>query len=246
MPGTAIDIAGGDAHKIVRVLRLASGDRIEVVDSAGSLFAAELTVDGTAVRATLLEPIDADERAESALQIDVAQAMPKGQKMDFIVEKAVELGAAALLPFHSERTIVHEAGGAKLERWRRLAKTAALQCGRRTIPAVRDPLPSFEALVAAFDRYDCVLFAWELAARVPLRERLPDLLARKERVLVVVGPEGGFTHAEAEAACARGAHPIWLGPRILRTETAALALLAVIDALVLSVPATELRTKASY
>ena len=245
MPGTAVDIAGGDAHKIVRVLRLASGDRIEVVDSAGSLFAAELAVDGAAVRATLLEPIDAA-APESAMQIDVAQAVPKGQKMDFIVEKATELGAAALLPFYSERTIVHEAGAAKLERWRRLAKTAAQQCGRRTIPAIREPLPTFEALVERFEEYDCVLFAWELAAHLPLREELPRLLAGKRRVLAVVGPEGGFTHAEAEAARERGAHPIWLGPRILRTETAALALLAVIDALVLSAPATELRTNASY
>jgi 16S rRNA (uracil1498-N3)-methyltransferase len=233
--GDRVEIAGSDAQKIVRVLRLGDGDRIELVDSAGTLFAASLSLDGTRVRARL-------DRVEAAhgpagdppaalLRFDVAQAVPKGAKMDFIVEKATELGAGAMLPFRSERTIARDGGDAKVERWRRLAKSAAQQCGRRTLMRVDPVLPSLPALFERFGDYDAVLFAWELAPRVLLREALPDLLRKAGRALIVIGPEGGFTHDEAEAARAHGAALLWMGPRILRTETAALALLAVADAL---------------
>ena len=89
-----------------------------------------------------------------------------------------------------------------------------------------------------FSEYDAVLFAWELAPRVPLRDALPPLLEGKRRALIVVGPEGGFAHGEADAATQHGAHLLWLGARILRTDTAALALLAVIDALIQPVSGT--------
>jgi 16S rRNA (uracil1498-N3)-methyltransferase len=234
--GAVVEIGGGDAHKILRVLRLGDGDTIEIIDSAGTLFAATIAASGeTLVRATLLEAAAAggEPPRESALQIDVAQGVPKGQKMDFIVEKATELGAAAILPFYSERTIVEHLGTGKLERWRRLAKTAAQQCGRRSVPEVHDTF-HFEALLARFGDYDTVLFPWELAPHAPLRDRLPQLLEGARRALIVIGPEGGFTHDEAESARERGAELLWLGPRILRTETAAMALLAVIDALAVS------------
>jgi 16S rRNA (uracil1498-N3)-methyltransferase len=88
---------------------------------------------------------------------------------------------------------------------------------------------SFAELLERFSDYDTVLFAWELAPAQPLRETLPPLIQNAGRVLVVVGPEGGFSHAEADAAAARGAHLVWLGPRILRTETAAMVLLAILE-----------------
>lgn len=219
-------IAGADAHKIVAVLRLRDGDAIEVVDSAGMAFAAQLALDNGAVEAALLATCG-DVEPERRI-IDVAQAVPKGQKMDFVVEKTTELGAHAILPFYSERSVVHDAGPGKLERWRRLAKAAAQQCGRREVPAIEEPL-DFAALVRRFDGYDRVLFPWELAERIPLREGLPDLLAGVQRVLVVIGPEGGFAHGEAEEARAAGAQLVWLGRRILRTETAAMVLLAILE-----------------
>ncbi len=233
--GASVEIAGSDARKIVHVLRLVDGDAIEVIDSAGAAFTASIAIDGTRVRATL----DAAETLEDAADLagndsprfDLAQALPKGAKMDFIVEKTTELGVGAILPFRSERTVARDAGEAKAQRWRRLAKAAAQQCGRLSIPQIDPILPSFDALLERFDEYGVVLFPWELAPRTLLRDALPDLLGGVRRALIVVGPEGGFTHDEAEAARARGAALLWMGPRILRTETAAMALLAVADAL---------------
>lgn len=223
--GETVRIEGGDAHHIAHVLRLRPGDRIEVIDSSARAFEAEI-VDGRGVGVRLLrESAPAQERS---LRIDVAQAMPKAQKMDYVVEKATELGADAILPFVSERTIVRSAGAARLERWRRIARGAAKQSGRRGVPGVTVPL-QFEELLARFRAYDLALFAWESADSQPLRLRLRELLAGATSVLVVIGPEGGFSHAEADAARASGAELVSLGRNILRTETAALVLLAILN-----------------
>ena len=226
--GDVVTIGGGDARKIATVLRLRDGARIEVVDSGGSLFDATIEVRDRNVLATLVAELPVENESGRS-RVDIAQAVPKGQKMDFVVEKSTELGAAAILPFLSERTIARDAvGAAKVERWRRIAKTAAQQSGRRDVPNVETPM-EFDRLLERFGEYDAVLFPWELAPREPARERLPAITAGARRVLVVVGPEGGFTHAEAEAARDRGAHWLWLGRRILRTETAAMVLLAILE-----------------
>ena len=224
--GERVAIGGADAHKIVAVLRLRDGDSIELVDSAGTQFDARVCVEDGDVSASLLSARLAD--LERIRSVDVAQAVPKGQKMDFIVEKATELGAHAILPFYSERSVAHAPGAAKVDRWRRLARSAAQQCGRRFVPEI-DPVVSFDELLERFDGYDAVLFPWELAPAEALRERLPQVLEGASRVLVVVGPEGGFSHAEADAAESRGAVLVWLGERILRTETAAMVLLAILE-----------------
>ena len=224
--GDTVDLARSDARKILTVLRLKDGAALEVVDSSGTLFAAQLAIDGGDVRVRLISEGDPGEARR--FTIDVAQAIPKGQKMDFVVEKATELGVNAIVPFYSERTVVAGAGDSKLERWRRLAKAAAAQCGRRTVPAIEAPL-SFDELLDRFSVYDAVLFPWEVADRIALREALPALVAGARRVLVVVGPEGGFGHEEADAAAARGARWLWLGHRVLRTETAAMVLLAILE-----------------
>lgn len=224
--GERVSIEGDDARKIVAVLRLNDGDTIELVDSAGTRFDARVHVDGNAVTAALLAAHA--NQTPASRSIDVAQAIPKGQKMDFVVEKATELGARAILPFTSERSVAHAPGTAKIDRWRRLARTAAQQCGRSFVPEIAG-VGSYDELLARFGEYDAVLFPWEVAPAQPLRETLPPLLEGAFRVLVVVGPEGGFSHAEADAAADRGAHLLWLGPRILRTETAAMVLLAILE-----------------
>ena len=223
--GDTVEIADSDAHKIVRVLRLASGEAVEIVDSAARVFAGRLTIEGNVVRATLADAGRA--LPEPSLVVDVAQAIPKGQKMDFVIEKLTELGAAAVLPFQSERTVARDVGAAKLDRWRRLAKTAAAQSGRDHIPIIEEP-QTFADIVNRFPRYDCVLVPWEALDPQPLAAVLPHVLCGKKRALIVIGPEGGFSHAEARAAEEAGAHLISLGTRILRTETAALALIAIV------------------
>jgi 16S rRNA (uracil1498-N3)-methyltransferase len=225
--GSSVELAGSDAHKIVNVLRLRSGDALEIVDSSGTLFDAEL-VDNSGRLGALLT-FGHERVARTALRVDVAQAVPKGAKMDYVIEKATELGAGAVIPFTSERSVVREGGEQKLQRWRRLAEAAAQQCGRLDIPRI-DPVRSFGDVVSGFGSYDAALFAWELAPQVALLERLGSSLRNARTALVVIGPEGGFSHAEADVATESGAELLWLGPRILRAETAALALLAVIEA----------------
>lgn len=228
--GSVIEIDASDAHKIAHVLRLSPGDRIEIIDSTGTEFDAAIETIGHPVRAMLLERRSPRQTMPASLCIDVAQAVPKGSRMDFVVEKGTELGARAFVPFFCERTIVRDVGEEKLARWRRLARTAAQQSGRRDVPQVLDPL-SYDTLLSTFEDYDVVLFAWELAPLQALRETLFSALPERAVVLAVIGPEGGFTHSEAAAAFERGAVAISLGPRILRTDTAAIALLAVIGAL---------------
>jgi 16S rRNA (uracil1498-N3)-methyltransferase len=225
-PNEIVSIEGDDAHHISNVLRLRAGDRIEIIDSGARAFVAELSGNRKKLRVRLLE--EKSRLPARRRRVDVAQAMPKSSKMDSIVEKSTELGVTAVLPFCSERTIVRSVGEAKLQRWRRIARGAAEQCGRRDVPAVPEPV-SFGALIARFCAYDVVLFAWEGAIGEPLRQRLPQLLSHADSVLVVVGPEGGFSHAEADAARRSGAEIVSLGERVLRTETAAPALLAILD-----------------
>jgi 16S rRNA (uracil1498-N3)-methyltransferase len=207
------------------VLRLHDGDVLEVIDSTGECFSAIVRVEGRTAVATLQAVVE--HAATSLLKVTVAQSIPKGQKMDFAIEKLTELGACAILPLQSERTIVSHVSPPKLQRWKRLARTASQQCGRNDIPHIDEPL-TFEQLLHRFAEYDRVLLPWELAQRTQLRDELPALLKMARSVLVVIGPEGGFSHAEAQAAQRYGAHLISLGPRILRTETAGLVALAII------------------
>lgn len=227
--GGVVEIDGSDAHKITRVLRLQRGDRIEIVDSAATAFEAAIGEAGPVVRAELLGRAGERAVASGVLRCDVAQAVPKGRRMELVIEKGTELGANAFLPFYCERSVARAVGEEKLARWRRLARSAAQQSGRVDIPEIREPVP-FDALLERFAAYQRVLFAWELAPHAPLNQRLLQALPATGSVLVVVGPEGGFTHDEAEAAERHDAVSLSLGSRILRTDTAALALLAVIGA----------------
>jgi len=222
--GDRIAFAPDDARKLAIVLRKRSGDRVQVVDSGGAAYAATLAVDGRAVAATLDERLDRGD-VETALRVTLAQAVPKGQKMDFVVEKATELGAHAIVPVRSARVVGHETGAAKVERWRRIARSAAQQSGRVRVPEVTD-VHDWDALLATFPGYDRVYVPWELAPPAPLREVFERDLPSASSALVVIGPEGGFAADEIERARNAGASAISLGRRILRTETAALVVLS--------------------
>ena len=232
MVGDIVAFAPDDARKLSTVLRKRSGDRVQVVDSGGVAFGATIDVgardnrDARAVqvRATLDERLDRAD-AETTLRVTVAQAVPKGQKMDLVVEKATELGAHAIVPVRSARVIGHDTSPAKVERWRRIAKSAAQQSGRLRVPDVAD-VHDWDALLATFAQYDRVFVPWELAEPAPLRDVFELALADARSVLVVIGPEGGFSSDEVDRARAAGASAISLGRRILRTETAALVVLA--------------------
>jgi 16S rRNA (uracil1498-N3)-methyltransferase len=226
MPGSTVRLTGADARKIVAVLRMRDGDEIELCDSGAHRFRGRIELHGRAVHA-LVEEEYTFALPIPDLRITVAQALPKGSKMDFVVEKLTELGVAAILPLRTERAIA-DASAARIERWRRLARSAAQQCGRAEVPVISEPL-SFAQLIERPVEYDRFLLPWELADRQPLRDVLPELLRDARTALVAIGPEGGFSHDEAESARAAGAVLVSLGRRILRTETAALALVAMMN-----------------
>jgi 16S rRNA (uracil1498-N3)-methyltransferase len=163
---------------------------------------------------------------ESAREIVLCQAVPKGAKMDYVVEKATELGVRRIVPLRTERTVAEAGSPARLERWRRLARTAAAQCGRTRVPAVDAPAAWSDAIASLAAAGTLLLFPWELAERVPLRETLPRLLAGDGPIAVLIGPEGGISHEEAALAVAAGARAVSLGPRIFRTETAGLVVVS--------------------
>jgi 16S rRNA (uracil1498-N3)-methyltransferase len=224
--GDRVAFAPDDARKLATVLRKRSGDRVQVVDSGGIAYAATLDVDGRDVRATLGERLDRRD-VETVLAVTIAQALPKGQKMDLVVEKATELGAFAIVPVRSARVVGHDTSPGKVERWRRIAKSAAQQSGRVRVPDVAD-VHDWDALLATFARYDRVYVPWELAEPAPLRDVLERELIGANSVLVVIGPEGGFSAEEVARARDAGASAISLGRRILRTETAALVVLSAV------------------
>lgn len=222
--GARVSLAPDDARKIVTVLRGHSGERVQLVDGGGCAFEAVLAVDGKTVEA-LLERSLGCRAVESPLRIVVAQGIPKGQKMDLIVEKATELGAAAIVPLHSDRVAGDRTGLQKRERWQRIAKSAAQQSGRTRIPRI-EAVVDWPELIETFGSFDRIYIPWELAEPRPLRDRFETELREALSVLIVIGPEGGFTPAEVERAAAAGAVAISLGHRTLRTETAALVVLA--------------------
>jgi 16S rRNA (uracil1498-N3)-methyltransferase len=228
--GDRLSIEGSDAHKIVNVLRLNPGDAIEVADSGARLFRAEVERDGPRVYARIIDRVAHEEQTPVA--IDVAQGIPKGAKMDFVVEKLTELGVRQIVPVASERTVARAPEAAKVERWRRVARAASAQSGRVSVPEVVEAV-AFDRLLDSFTNYDVVLFPWELAHARPLREELPGRVAGARNILAVVGPEGGFSHDEVERAQAAGATVISLGSQILRTETAALVLLSILRYLIM-------------
>ncbi len=223
-PGERVALGPDDARKLRTVLRRQSGDRIELVDGRGVTFAARLDVDGKAVHALLEGPLESA-AVETGARIVLAQAVPKGPKMDVIVEKATELGVSAIVPLRSDRVVGERTGEHKHERWQRIAKSAAAQSGRALVPRI-EPEMSWDALRSSFGTFSRVYLPWEGAGAGPLRDRFEAEAAGAASVLIIIGPEGGFSAAEAAAATAAGAASISLGGRILRTETAALVVIA--------------------
>ena len=227
-----VTITGDDAHHISRALRMATGEHITVCDSSANEYDCELTEFlPDCVKAVVLS--SQKQQTEPPCRLTLYQALPKGDKLDSVIQKSVECGVTTVVPFESERCIVRakpEAEGKKRERRERIALEAAKQCGRGAIPAVLSTV-SFREMLALACQADLVLFCFEGEGTVPisriLAERCP---AQGQEIALVVGSEGGFSLAEAEAARERGFVMTGLGKRILRTETAPIFALACISA----------------
>ena len=222
-----ITLLGDDAHHISRSLRMAAGEMITVSDGKGTEYQCELTAflpDRVVARIQESRPC----KTEPPYRAVVWQALPKGEKLDSIIQKSVECGADRVCLFESERCIVRVKDGdkgKKDDRRNRIALEAAKQCGRGIIPRVETPV-SFDQAVKQASGADLALFCYEGDGTEPLptilkrfRDTLPQ--DRVPEICVMVGSEGGFAPSEVERARAAGMQVTGLGSRILRTETAA-------------------------
>ncbi|MCX5751698.1 MAG: 16S rRNA (uracil(1498)-N(3))-methyltransferase [Candidatus Saganbacteria bacterium] len=163
-------------------------------------------------------------KSEPSFKITIAQGIPKAKKMDLIIEKGTELGVSAIIPTLCERSIPKPQAD-KLERWKRIAKEAAEQCGRLVVPQIH-PITKFEDVLNLKEEYDLALIPWEIEKENSLKKVLTNLPHPPQKVLILIGPEGGFGSIEVERAKEKGFTPITLGNRILRTETVALSILS--------------------
>jgi 16S rRNA (uracil1498-N3)-methyltransferase len=211
-------------HHLGTVLRLAAGAEIQLLDGQGTVCRCRLEqLDRRSGRAVILE---CWQQAETAFPLRLLQGLPKGDKMELVLQKGTELGVSAFTPVLAGRSIPGGGGGEgnRQKRWQRVLEEAARQCRRAHLPKLDAPLPLAAALAGSQEELRLLL--WEKGSR-PLAEVLPP--QRPAAAAVLVGPEGGFSTEEAALAMDAGFLPVGLGPRILRTETAGLAVAAILQ-----------------
>ena len=220
-----------ELRHLLRVLRIRVGDRLECFDGAGHAYA------GPVIRRTPTAVVMAIEEATQEpaahMAITLAQALIKANRFAWVVQKATELGVARIIPMETQRTVVRAPArppaGAKQGRWQRIAAEAAKQCGRATVPQV-DPPSRFAAVIAGLSPQPCALIP-TLAIPAPLLRDAAEAVRRADAVTVLIGPEGDFTTTEVAAAQQAGARPVSLGSLTLRSETASIAVLALLQSM---------------
>jgi len=226
--GAAIELPEAIAHHALRVLRLRPGAAIVLFDGTGGEYPARLLAGDGPARAEL--GAHDPREAEPPLPVTLVQGLPAGDKMDWVVEKAVELGAHRIVPVAAQRSVLQLSGSRlekRLEHWRRIARSACEQCGRNRVPRVEAPLSLADWLRSA----EIPQWLCDPQASVPLPSALREAAPHSDGLALLVGPEGGWSDEETALARKLGARPVRLGDRVLRTETAGLALLAAAGAL---------------
>ncbi len=229
--GSTAFLTGTEAHHISSVLRLGVGTRITLFDGSGSFYDAQITKISPKKVETSIQAISpyiaTDQQQASSLHL--GQALIKGKKMDLIIQKATELGIDSLHPYKSTYCAVKGTLENRVKRWTKIALEACKQCNRPKLPDLHDPIGFTDFLKSAADTpYDLKLIFWE----EELQNSLHDILQQHtdiRSVLLLIGPEGGFSPDEARQATAQGFQPVTLGSRILRAETAAIAAIAVLQ-----------------
>lgn len=228
--GDIITITGSDVNHIKNVLRMRIGERIVICDCCGKDYDCTIeSMDSDCVEAKIHSM--SDTKTELPTKIYLFQGLPKKDKMELIIQKAVELGVTEVIPVMMKRTIVKledkKKEAKKLERWQSIATSAAKQSNRGVIPTVSEVVTYKEALKRA-QEMDVVLLPYENEEGMEGSRSAIRSVKGKQSVAVFIGPEGGYEESEIEAAKELGMKPITLGNRILRTETAGLATLAML------------------
>ena len=227
--GTAV-LRGTDAHHLSRVMRARLGDTVILCDGNAVEYTAVITGFGDETVEFSVEE-GYPSAAEPDVEVTLLVGYPKQDKLEQIIRHGVELGCAHFVPFFSRYCVAApKKEEQKNERYNRIAFEAAKQCGRGILPDVALPLPNFGAVCRTLGAYDLVLFCYECGGQ-PLRSLLADLprtAGKTPKIALITGAEGGFAAEEAAAAANAGAKTIGLGPRILRCETAPLAVLSAV------------------
>ncbi len=227
--GPRVRLDPEESHHITRVRRLGPGDVVELFDGAGHHYQVRLeALTPQGIEGTVLA--SSESVTESGLSCTLVQAIPKGEKMEWIVQKATELGVTRIVPLLTARTVVYLSpprANNKLRRWQRVAKEAAKQSGRGVIPVIERPIPLKE-LLHVLPSTDLALCLWE-GAEEPVSAVLDRARGAVRHAVLLVGPEGGWAIEEIADIHARGISTAGLGPRILRTESAALVGLALLQ-----------------
>jgi 16S rRNA (uracil1498-N3)-methyltransferase len=231
--GKRLVVEGSAANHITRVLRLRSGDLLTVFDGSGGEFGArieEFRKDSVVVTVAEHRLLD----RESPLPLTLAQGISRGERMDWVIQKATELGTSRIVPLFTKRSMVRldeRQAERKLQHWRAIAIAACEQCGRNKIPELAAPVDFFDVLPADDSGAMRLLLSPTGDLRIEdLAEVGQDLAPGvRKGITVLIGPEGGLEEVEQEAALAAGFKAVQLGPRVLRTETAAIAALTIIQ-----------------
>ena len=219
-----------ELHHMRRVLRLAPGDELDISDKTS--FEYRTRIESLSEDEARLLILDKQKFArEPRLKITLYQGIPKGSKMDEIIQRSVELGVLTIAPVFMERTVVVDRGnfGKKLVRWQKISAEAVKQCRRGLVPQVSEP-QDFAALLDELSNYDLVVFPYENEENYTLKDLLRQEATGRaiKTVAVLIGPEGGFSEKEAQMLADRGIAGVSLGRTILRTETAGPAAIAMI------------------
>lgn len=223
-------ISGGDVNHIKNVLRLEVGDWIVACDGNGTDYVSRIQSICSDEVVASIEKVQTT-GTELPVRITLFQGMPKKDKLELIIQKAVELGACEIVPVMTKRTVVKLSEEKKinkrLERWQSIAYAAAKQCDRGIIPTVHKPV-SYEEALAMADQLDYNVIPYELQTGMEEARKIVDQACKQRSLGIFIGPEGGFEPEEVERAMTRNIHPMTLGKRILRTETAGMALLSIL------------------
>ncbi len=218
-----------DAHHILHVLRKELGDHLTVCDGQGQDYKCEVvSASAGEVICRIVEQYPAE--TEPAVKLTLFQGLPKAEKMEWLLQKGVEIGISEFVPVATERSVVkldRKKAEGKLARWNKIAQSAAKQSGRGILPEVNNVL-SIEQAIKTFDKFDLILVLYEEDRGRSLKAILRDQKEVPEKVALWIGPEGGFEPLEVDQLVKAGAVTAGLGPRILRTETAGMTAAALI------------------
>lgn len=219
-------IRGDELYHLSVVLRLGKGDEVELLTTEGIWIGRIEEVSEEEARVRLLGRKEVEPLPFKAF---LFQGITKGKRIDWLVQKASELGCEAFYPMITRYTVVNEVGDEKLRRWRKIAKEASKQCGRSSVMEVKDPISFYDAIRLSSEIGGLRIAPCLRGERLPLRDVLSG--ERKDKVSVFVGPEGGFSPEEVELLLSSGVRTVTLGPYILKSETASILVLSVLLAL---------------